>query len=66
MDNGNFSSQPFVQKPLKGSGNRKKRKKDQAERLARLRELQDEALARRAEMSPVGPMREINPFNDPL
>jgi uncharacterized protein YciI len=61
--NAKFSSQPFVQGPLKGRGNREKRKKDQAAHLARLKEIKADALARRSQMTPEGPKVDINPWN---
>lgn len=61
--NPKFSSQPFVQGPIRGAGNRKKRKKDQAKHLARLKEIKAEALARRSQMTPEGPNTDINPWN---
>jgi len=42
---------------------RKKKKKDQAERMARIHEAQQELMARRSLMTPEGPRVDINPWN---
>jgi hypothetical protein len=42
---------------------RKKKKKDMAERLARMQEAQAELMARRSQMRPQGPQVDINPWN---
>jgi hypothetical protein len=73
-DGGKFSSYPTfgvgrnvtVTRPSDEKATRlqrKKKKQDMAERRARIHEAQQELMARRSQMSPMGPQIDINPWN---